>query len=67
MFYFRNLHDSKVTAVHFTQANKAHHSTPQDVLPALIVEQQKKEKKRKKEKPQQHNTTTDNTNNALLH
>lgn len=45
MFYFRNLHDSKVTAVHFTQANKAHHSTPQDVLPALIVEQQQKRKK----------------------
>lgn len=62
MFYFRNLHDSKVTAVHFTQANKAHHTT-QDVLPALIVEQHQKKKK----KPQQHNTTTDNTNNALLH
>lgn len=64
MFYFRNLHDSKVTAVHFTQANKAHHTT-QDVLPALIVEQH--QKKTKKKKPQQHNTTTDNTNNALLH
>lgn len=65
MFYFRNLHDSKVTAVHFTQANKAHHTT-QDVLPALIVEQHQKKQKNKK-KPQQHNTTTDNTNNALLH
>lgn len=64
MFYFRNLHDSKVTAVHFTQANKAHHSTPQDVLPALIVEQQQQKKEKK---TQQHNTTTDNTNNALLH
>lgn len=63
MFYFRNLHDSKVTAVHFTQANKAHHTT-QDVLPALIVEQHQQPKKKK---PQQHNTTTDNTNNALLH
>lgn len=44
MFYFRNLHDSKVTAVHFTQANKAHHTT-QDVLPALIVEQHQQKKK----------------------
>lgn len=52
MFYFRNLHDSKVTAVHFTQANKAHHTT-QDVLPALIVEQhqQQQQKKTKQKKP----------------
>lgn len=48
MFYFRSLHDSKVAAVHFTQANKAHRSTLQDVLPALIVEQQKKKEKKRK-------------------
>lgn len=50
MFYFRNLHDSKVTAVHFTQANKAHHTT-QDVLPALIVEQHQQQKKKTKKTP----------------
>lgn len=50
MFYFRNLHDSKVTAVHFTQANKAHHTT-QDVLPALIVEQHQQQQKKKNKNP----------------
>lgn len=44
-----------MTAVHFTQANKAHHSTPQDVLPALIVEQHQQTKKTNNKKNQKKN------------
>lgn len=43
-----------MTAVHFTQANKAHHSTPQDVLPALIVEQHQQTKNHQQKKPKKN-------------